>query len=97
MYVRINHVVILGLINTEFSFRLVIIMFPSNRSKVWKNISRVFLSFAFIELNISIKCEFNDGGLVDHLCTTLDDLEAVNCKRSKFEPEVKSVFDAVCL
>ncbi|XP_023322370.1 uncharacterized protein LOC111696850 [Eurytemora carolleeae] len=28
-----------------------------------------------------------EGGFVDHLCTTLDDLEAVNCKRSKREPE----------
>jgi len=28
-----------------------------------------------------------EGGFIDHYCTTLDNLEAVNCKRSKHEPE----------
>ena len=37
----------------------------------------------------SFQCDLEpEGGFVDHVCTTLDDLEAVNCKRSKHEPEV---------
>jgi hypothetical protein len=29
------------------------------------------------------------GGFEDHNCTTLEDLEAVNCKRSKYEIKVR--------
>jgi len=33
------------------------------------------------------KCEIEEHTLVDHLCTTLDDLRPMNCKRSKWELE----------
>ena len=37
-----------------------------------------------------LQCDLEPaGGFEDHNCTTLEDLEAVNCKRSKYEIKVE--------
>ena len=35
-------------------------------------------------------CDFSEeNGFIDHICSTAEDLEPLNCKRSKFETTVK--------
>ena len=34
-------------------------------------------------------CDFSEeNGFIDHICSTAEDLEELNCKRSKFETTV---------
>ena len=43
-----------------------------------------------IIVDVYLQCDLEPaGGFEDHNCTTLEDLEAVNCKRSKYEIKVE--------
>ena len=42
---------------------------------------------------LSPKCDLQkdeDSGFIDHMCTTAEDLEPINCKRSKYETSVSN-------